>query len=750
MIIKKIHIDSFGVLRDRDFDLSAGLNIVTGANESGKTSLSMFIKFIFYGLSSRASGSSVSERKKYVNWDTGAATGYLILENKKGEYRIERSLTVSGLDGAKETARERVAVIEIESNTQVYKGVSPADIFLGVPEEVFVSTVFISQSRGAAFDCGDVMSALENMIRTGDEKVNSEKAYAKLDEARRQLLHKNGGGGKIAELRRELAEAEASLDAAREKASATIEAELSYGESERRKTELDAKCTKLTELCAAYDAIYVKRALEASSAAERRTSELRSKISALEASPTAGLEAEKKYSMLEAEYRARSESVSKAEASLAAFSGEKNSIGELIDENEIINKTELYSARVRSFLAAAVCMLFFACLGFGMTYLIYKLGSIYEIALAASAFFLAVGVTLLIARSSAKRSLKALFAEWNVESEDELGTAISGHNEAVKASDRDAEEYRRLAMLAENEKAQLALLSERISELAKTVGVTYSGDPGVCLGKCGELIEKNKNSRSELKREFDSINGRLAILREQIGTPDRASIDSAYETAMASEVGKRAAEMDSAAISAARRERDFTASALRSQMVRAAELEKKLAVLRAGAPSPALESMKVDRLKAELASLSERHEAYMLAMNTINTAAENVRSTLTPRILGRACSLLHSISGGKYKALGLSRNFEMSYTKSGETRSIEYLSGGSRDMAYIALRLALLDVVFGDDPPAAVFDESFMSIDSARRARLYELLSASDAPQSVVTSLDEVRDCRSANVICLS
>lgn len=750
MIIKKIHIDSFGVLKARDFELSSGLNVISGENESGKTSLSMFIKFIFYGLSSRASGSSVSERRKYVNWDTGAAAGYLILDNKKGEYRIERNLTVTGLDGSKESARERVAIIEASTNTQVYKGVSPAEVFLGVPEEVFVSTVFISQGGGAEFDCGDVMSALENMIRSGDEKVNSDKAYSKLDDARRQLLYKNGSGGRIAELKRELAEAEASLAAAREKAAATIEAELSYNESERRKSELDAKNTELTELCAAYDAIYVKRALEASSAAERRTAELKNKISALELSPTAGLEAEKKYVMLEAEYKTRSESANNAEKSLEAFLGEKNSIGELADSDAITAQAELYSARMRSFLAAAVCVLFFACLGGGAAYLLYKINGGYEIVLAASAFFLALGVILLIARASAKRSVKMILAEWNVTDEGDLDRAIEAYNRSAKAADADAEEYRRLATLAESERSQLELLSGKVKAFAEAVGVRCSGNTAACLAEIGAAVEQNKSTRAELKREFNSINGRLAILREQIGTPDRAAIDASYEAAMASPVGEQAAKMDSAAISAARRERDFTASALKSQLLRAAELEKRLAVLRAGAPSPALESMKVEKLKSELAVATERYEAYMLAMKTLTAAAENVRGTLTPRILGRACSLLHSISGGKYKALGLSRNFEMSYTKGGETRSVDYLSGGSRDMAYIALRLALLDVVFGDDPPAAVFDESFMSIDKTRRARLYELLSAEDAPQTVVTSLDETCTSECANVIRLS
>ena len=49
MTVNKIKVDSFGSLRDREFTFSDSLNIIEGANESGKTAAAMFIKFMFYG-----------------------------------------------------------------------------------------------------------------------------------------------------------------------------------------------------------------------------------------------------------------------------------------------------------------------------------------------------------------------------------------------------------------------------------------------------------------------------------------------------------------------------------------------------------------------------------------------------------------------------------------------------------------------------------------------------------------------------
>ena len=92
MYIKTIHIDSFGGVRGKTIELSKGLNIIEGSNESGKSSVAMFIKFIFYGLSGRGVDGAMSERRRYVNWETGSAAGYIILVKGDITYRIQREL----------------------------------------------------------------------------------------------------------------------------------------------------------------------------------------------------------------------------------------------------------------------------------------------------------------------------------------------------------------------------------------------------------------------------------------------------------------------------------------------------------------------------------------------------------------------------------------------------------------------------------------------------------------------------------
>ena len=47
--IEKIEITSFGKLKNTVVDLAGGINILCAPNESGKSTLAAFIKFVFYG-----------------------------------------------------------------------------------------------------------------------------------------------------------------------------------------------------------------------------------------------------------------------------------------------------------------------------------------------------------------------------------------------------------------------------------------------------------------------------------------------------------------------------------------------------------------------------------------------------------------------------------------------------------------------------------------------------------------------------
>ena len=94
MYIKKIYIESFCGMKDRELCFAEGLNVIEGGNESGKSTLCMFIKFMLYGLSGRGAEGEMSEHQRYVSWQTGRAAGELVVSTAETSYRISRSLMV--------------------------------------------------------------------------------------------------------------------------------------------------------------------------------------------------------------------------------------------------------------------------------------------------------------------------------------------------------------------------------------------------------------------------------------------------------------------------------------------------------------------------------------------------------------------------------------------------------------------------------------------------------------------------------
>ena len=48
MVIRRLKIKNFGKIRDKDMELSPGINVLYGENESGKTTTHTFIRSMFY------------------------------------------------------------------------------------------------------------------------------------------------------------------------------------------------------------------------------------------------------------------------------------------------------------------------------------------------------------------------------------------------------------------------------------------------------------------------------------------------------------------------------------------------------------------------------------------------------------------------------------------------------------------------------------------------------------------------------
>ena len=132
---------------------------------------------------------------------------------------------------------------------------------------------------------------------------------------------------------------------------------------------------------------------------------------------------------------------------------------------------------------------------------------------------------------------------------------------------------------------------------------------------------------------------------------------------------------------------------------------------------------KIAALDARIKELKEKHKAYFVAEKAIESASDNLRSGISPRLGEYSTELMGIMTDKKYTSFDISSGLKVSYlTEDGEQKSVDFLSGGTRDLAYIAVRMALIDMLYTEKPPIC-FDESFAHQDNLRARSMMKAIS---------------------------
>ena len=248
MRIEKICMESFMGKKDFTLTFAPGVNVLEGDNESGKTTVADFIRFMLYGASSKGIGGALSERQRFLGFGETAFGGYMELSARGTRYRIDRRITA-----AANGFRESLQISDLATKAQVLKGENAGDALLGVPETVFTRTAYITQADGAYSGGEELSAAIENLLFSADETVSTEKALKKLDALRVSLLHKNGKGGQLSDLAAEREALSARLEKALSDNSEIIAKEGSLNDTLRRIEENKTEYARTKKLCELYD-----------------------------------------------------------------------------------------------------------------------------------------------------------------------------------------------------------------------------------------------------------------------------------------------------------------------------------------------------------------------------------------------------------------------------------------------------------------------------------------------------------------
>lgn len=736
MKIINIHIIEFAGLTDTRLDFCEGLNVIEGLNESGKSTVNAFIKFMLYGLErSKCADSSMSEREYYTSWKNGIAQGNMTVEHNGKRYRIERRGVLSA------NYRDTCAVYDDTTGERVFKGREPGEIFLGIASPVYESTCCVRQRELTEVDGKGVSDAIQNMLISADKNVDLDRALKKLNELRKGLKLQRGDGGRIPILEKEIEGLTVRLDKA-ERVNGELRRQRKTAESKKHQTEqLRADLNKIEDDLLAFDGYEVLKQFDSLHSAEKSIQELRRRVSELEAEFEDGQavpsrqtadtlrDAERRISIAELECKNAKERLEEYRSAPAPDALKCRSAEKILGLGGAEAATNKYSKlRKRSgrLLTLAIIL---ASFGTVLTAVGITLGIILSplafIGAGAGILSLATATVMLLLRHKVKSAVRYHLDICGCYDRKlpQVYTFETFVNDCVKAK-LESEKTRERIADAERELSEkhrsLCELLEHASKVLSPFARAPKPSPEVC-GEYIELLNENIGIICTFCDRRDKLLSDLSV-ESRIYEKIKNELSSKDEEHLRS---KLTPEMCERFANESRGELNFKRDYLTKQIQlndRAREdAEKKLIELESTSEDAGELAITLENKQAELARLRVSLSAILLAADTIEKAGVSLRSSVTPRLCESASQRMAKLTNGKYDGLSVDGNVSLSVTTD-MTRDIAVLSCGTRDAAYLSLRFAMIDMLFGDAKPCLTIDEGLAQLDDIRAKSLLSVL----------------------------
>ncbi|HEY8390882.1 MAG TPA: hypothetical protein VIL26_08070 [Clostridia bacterium] len=239
MILKKCFVENFGTLHNFSYDFQKGLNIIQQDNGWGKTTLSVFIKSMFYGLTpSRKLSLDENERKKYTPWQGGKFGGYIEFEMGEKAYRIERFF-------GKKESEDTFMLYDLGTNkpSTDYSSKIGYEIFK-IDEEAYERSTFFPQKNYKLGINDSIKAKLTNLIESTDDMGGFSEAIENI-KLKKGVYEKRGNKGLIAELENRQLELYDDLELCKEKERTKQRLTKRYNNLLNEQRELELQAQKL-------------------------------------------------------------------------------------------------------------------------------------------------------------------------------------------------------------------------------------------------------------------------------------------------------------------------------------------------------------------------------------------------------------------------------------------------------------------------------------------------------------------------
>lgn len=721
---------TFGRLERQELTLSPGLNVLYAPNETGKSTWGAFIRTMLYGLSTRERG-PLADKNRFAPWSGTAMQGRMDVSAAEGAYTLLRDTKRASSPMGEFSCTYTGTATPVAGITAQNAG----EALLGVPREVFERSAFIGQNALAVDQDAELERRIAALITTGEEDTSYSQSYERL---KKQLnRRKHNKTGLIPTLEREIDDLQLSLR------------ELDALEAQARQAqnaldELEQQAAALRQQAAQWQALEQQsRAAEYAKAAQNADEAAR-RASLLEES-AAGLPDGQGLALLEGQAAALQEDLSglaqqRREAEQAQQAAE--STREALASHPLYPADEVGLRRRADAIAPekapTVLLPIFTA---GIIVIAGVLAFLFRADPLPFWIFTAMAVLGIVTTAAAVTLRRRAIAERQKFAESQRAKLEAQIAEYLPLREQEARlqaEARRLDDAADGAedtcRRRLAALLAQVRTFEPAV--TDLSGAQIALASVRRRLAELTAARQQARE--------TALYRDalQKQLPDRPAATAAVPSvpALSRETVDAELVRVQARLTAERSRLDTLTGQIRS-LDRSSDLQDQLA-----------------QKREQLSSLQTEYDAITLAMDALTQANTTLQNRFSPALGARAAEIFSAITAGRYGKVLLSRDFSLSAEMAGDPvgRSIRLLSQGAADQLYLAVRLAICDMVLpAEKRVPLILDDALVSFDDDRlRAALDYLLAESEKRQILLFTcqkreMDYLSGRKNVTIACL-
>ena len=667
MKIKNIKVNAYGNIENKDINLEEGINIIHGANESGKSTLLNYIISIFYGISRNKDGKALSDYEKYKPWNSNEFSGRISYKLENGEkYEIFRDFNKKN----PKIYNDKLEDISDRFETDKKDGSKFFIEQMGIDKQMYLSTVVSTQEEVRLDEKNQNMliQKIANLAGTGEDNVSYKKALIKLQEKIRDEI----GTNKTSQKPVNIIEKE------------IVEINNKIVETERyrsRKYEIDAEKEQiLSELKELEQQKQILQELQNSMKNEEET---KNRLEIREKNRKDNIAKINELTNQKNTINAENERVQNAKNHLQdIIKGHKENIEKLNSEIEkIANEKEETQEKEKPSISFIIITVVLAIALICSIILIknYIISGVLGVAIIANIVFYVINKNKQKVNKAKLREKINQEKQYKREKlENQKQQIIANINTTEKELEKQEEEEKQVNSELSMLKGQIILLEKNNEKITEEIEQDNKAIKE----------ESNKNKQQIIEKYKDkNINDLLYINDYQ------NYISKIEETINNNRIRIKGLEIEY--------------NTIVPQLDEMVVLEEKL-----------------EADKEKLAELREKESIINIAIENLMDAYEEMKTTITPKFTKNLSESIQKISSNKYNKVTINdENGMIIENNRGEYVEAIKLSTGTIDQLYLALRLSMIDELSKENLPI-ILDESFAYSDNNRLKNMLQYLTS--------------------------